>query len=102
MKKTFTTLVAAATIAGTLAMAATDASAQYRRGWGWGPGAALGILGGAIVAGAILATRPPGYVVYRDYDRPLYRGDCYWASRPVYDRRGRIVGYDGEPVQVCP
>lgn len=42
MKKTFTTLVAAATIAGTLAMSGTDASAQ-RRGWGWGPGIALGV-----------------------------------------------------------
>ncbi len=102
MKKTITTLVAAATIAGTLAMAATDASAQYRHGWGWGPGAALGILGGAIVAGAILATRPPGYVVYRGYDRPLSRGGCYWAGQPVYDARGRIIGWQGEPVQVCP
>jgi hypothetical protein len=101
MNKTFTTLVAAATIAGTLAMSATDASAQ-RRGWGWGPGLAAGIIGGAIITGAILATRPPGYVVYNGYDRPLYRGGCYWASQPVYDARGRIIGWQGEPVQVCP
>jgi hypothetical protein len=99
MKKTLTTLVAAATIAGSLAMSASDASAQRR---GFGPGIALGILGGAVIAGAILASRPPGYVEYRGYGRPVQRYGCYWAGEPVYDRRGRVVGWEGEPVQVCP
>jgi hypothetical protein len=27
---------------------------------------------------------------------------CYWASQPVYDGLGRVVGYMGRPVQVCP
>jgi hypothetical protein len=103
MKKTFTTLVAAATIAGTLAMSASDASAQWRRGgWGWGPGVALGVLGGAIIAGAILATRPPGYVVYNGYGQPVAHAGCYWAGQPVYNSRGRVIGWQGEPVQVCP
>jgi hypothetical protein len=102
MKKTLTALTAVALIAGTLAMAATDASAQRWRRGGWvGPAVGLGILGG-VVAGAILATRPPGYVVYEGYGRPVYRAGCYWASEPVYDRRGRIIGYTGDPVQVCP
>jgi hypothetical protein len=102
MKKTLTAVVAAAIIAGTLAMSATDASAQWRRGWGWGPGVAAGIIGGAIITGAILATRPPGYVVYPGYAQPVYRAGCYWASQPIYDARGRVIGYTGEPVQVCP
>jgi hypothetical protein len=102
MKKTLTALVAAATIAGTLAMATTDASAQWRRGWGWGPGVAAGIIGGAIITGAIIATRPPGYVVYQGYGQPVQGPGCYWASQPVYDYRGRVVGYSGDPVQVCP
>jgi len=103
MKKTLATLLAAATIAGTLAATATDASAQWRgRGWGWGPGVAAGVVGGAIIAGAIIASRPPGYVVYRGYGQPVYGPGCYWASQPVYDPRGRVVGYTGQPVQVCP
>jgi hypothetical protein len=104
MKKTLTALTAAAVIAGTLAMAATDASAQRwrHRHHGWvGPAVGLGILGG-IAAGAILASRPRGYVVYEGYGRPVYRAGCYWAAEPVYDRRGRVVGYTGEAVQICP
>jgi hypothetical protein len=103
MKKTLTGFLAVAAIAGTLAATVSDADAQWRRhGGGWGPGIGLGILGGAVIAGAILASRPPGYVVYRDYGQPVSRAGCYWASEPVYDRRGRVVGYTGDPVQVCP
>ncbi len=103
MKKTLATLLAAATIAVTLAATATDASAQWRgRGWGWGPGVAAGVVGGAIIAGAIIASRPPGYVVYRGYGQPVYGPGCYWASQPVYDRYGHVVGDTGQPVQVCP
>ena len=104
MKKTLTALAAAAVIAGTLAATATDADAQWRRrgGWGWGPGVAAGIIGGAIITGAILASRPRGYVVYEGYGQPVYGPGCYWASQPVYDRYGHVVGYSGQPVQVCP
>ena len=104
MKKTLTALSAAAIIAGTLAATATDADAQWRRrgGWGWGPGIAAGIIGGAIITGAILASRPRGYVVYEGYGQPVYGPGCYWASQPIYDRYGRVVGYTGQPVQVCP
>ena len=102
MKRTVTVLVAAATIAGTLAVSMSDADAQYRRRGGWGPGIAAGIIGGAIIGGAIIASQPRGYVVYENYPRPIYRAGCYWAAEPVYDRYGRVVGYTGEPVQVCP
>jgi len=101
MKKALTAIIAAATIAGTMSVSLTDASAQYRRGWGWGPGIAAGILGG-VVLGSILATRPRGYVVYEGYGRPVHHGGCYWASEPVYNARGHVVGYTGDPVQVCP
>jgi hypothetical protein len=101
----------------TLAATATDASAQWGRGWGpgWGwrggccwrgpgvgAGIAAGVVGGAIVAGAILATRPAGYVVYPGYAQPLSGPGCYWASQPILDPYGRVVGYTGRPVQVCP
>jgi hypothetical protein len=104
MKKPIVSLLMAATIAGALATSATDASAQWRRGWGrgWGPGIAAGVIGGAVVAGAIIASRPPGYVVYEGYAEPVSAPGCYWASQPIYDGAGRIAGYTGRPVQVCP
>src|SRR5215475_8468234 len=107
MKRTLACLLAAATIAATLAATTTDSSAQWRRGWGWrgggwGPGVAAGVVGGAVIAGAIIASRPPGYVVYPAYAQPVYGPGCYWASQPVYDGLGRVVGYTGRPVQVCP
>jgi hypothetical protein len=96
-------LLAAATIALTLTATATDVSAQWRRrGWGWGPGVAAGVIGGAVIAGAIIASRPQGYVVYPGYAQPMYGPGCYWASQPVHDVAGRVVGYTGRPVQVCP
>ena len=113
MKKTLTYLLAIATLAAAMAATATDASAQWRgrgggwhgggwRGSGWGPGVAAGVVGGAVIAGAIIASRPQGYVVYQGYSQPVYGPGCYWASEPVYDGLGRVVGYTGRPVQVCP
>ena len=104
MKKTLTALTAAAIITGSLAATATDASAQHwRRHHGWGPGAVVGgIIAGTIITGAILASRPRGYVVYDGYTQPVYGPGCYWASQPLYDRWGNVVGYSGRPVQVCP
>jgi hypothetical protein len=102
MKKTTVSLLGAATIVVMVAATATDASAWWQRGWGWGPGIAAGVIGGAVIAGAIIASRPPGYVVYEGYAQPVYAPGCYWASRPVYDGAGRVVGYTGRPVQVCP
>jgi BA14K-like protein len=102
MKKTIVSLLGAATIVALVAAPATDASAWWRGGWGWGPGIAAGVVGGAVIAGAIIASRPPGYVVYEGYGQPVYGPGCYWASRPIYDGAGRVVGYTGQPVQVCP
>lgn len=108
MKKSFAGLFAVAAIAGILVASTTNASAQWHgRGWGWrgpswGPGVAAGVVGGAIVAGAIIASMPPGYVVYPGYAQPVYASGCYWASQPIYDPAGRVVGYTGQPVQVCP
>jgi hypothetical protein len=99
-----TALVAAGIVAGTLVATVSEADAQWRRrgGWGWGPGVAAGIIGGAIITGAILASRPRGYVVYEGYSQPVYGAGCYWAAQPVYDPYGRVVGYTGQPVQICP
>ncbi len=99
MKKTLTAALAVATIAVALAGSTNDAAA-WRRGWGPG-GFIAGLVGGAIIAGAIMSTRPQGYVVYRGYPEPVRGPDCYWAAQPVYSPSGRVVGYTGRPVQVC-
>ena len=84
MKKAFTLVLATAAFAATVATTPNEAYAQR-----WlGPAIVGGIIGGAVIGG-ILATRPPGYVVYPGY------------AQPVYDRYGRVVGYSGQPVQVC-
>ena len=55
MKKTITALLAVATVAGSLSV--TPAMPARR----WGPGVAAGLIGGAIVGGAIAASRPYPY-----------------------------------------
>jgi hypothetical protein len=89
MKKTISALVAIAAISGSLA--ATPASAQR----GFGPGLAAGLIGGAIVGGAIASSRP-----------------AYAAPAPVYIDEGpscRLVrerfwdgyGWRHRRVEVC-
>jgi hypothetical protein len=77
MKKTLTALVAAATLAGALAIP-TDASAQRR----WrGAGPALGAFAAGAIIGGALASRPYyggyGYGGYGYYDG-------YYAAAPTY------------------
>src|SRR3974390_417041 len=99
MKKTLTALLAAAAIAGSLTVSGTEASAQGR---GFGPGLALGIFGGLVASSIILHSMRPGYAAYPGYAEPVYGPGCYWTRQAIYDRRGRIVGWTGEVVQVCP
>jgi len=95
MKRSVAALVAAATIAGSLVSVTPAARAHD----GVGVGIAAGLLGGAIVGGAIAASRP-----YPVYGEPVYvggppPGGCYWQRQRVWD------GYYGvwrvRPVQVC-
>ena len=108
MKRMLTMTVAAATVAVSLAASVGDASAQWRgRGWGWGPGIAAGILGGAIIGGAIANSRyyappPPGWAYYPAYREPVPEPDCYWARMPVYDGYGNVLSWRGRPRLVCP
>lgn len=103
MKKTLMALAAVATLA---ASTASPALAWHR---GWGPGLAAGVLGGAIIGGAI-ASRPyyygPGYYYgygpayypgyYAPYGGPV--GPCYWRRERFWNgyawhvRHVRICG----------
>jgi hypothetical protein len=81
-KKVVAVALAALTMAGTLALTSTEASAQWRRGYGWGPGAvAAGVVGG-LALGALAARPyyygPPGYYAYDNGP------DCYVTRRRVW------------------
>ncbi len=89
MKKTFAAFVAVATIAGSLA--ATPASAQR----GVGVGIAAGLLGGAIIGGAIASSRP-AYAA----PAPVYVDD-YPACRLVRERFWDGYGWRVRRVEVC-
>ena len=97
MKKTLMAVLAAATIAVSLAGSTNDASA-WRRGWR-GPAFFGGLAAGAIVAGAL--ARPyyygygygPGY-----YDGPAY----YYAPGPAYYYAPAPVEYEVYPTQPYP
>jgi hypothetical protein len=109
MRKVLTGLMGAALIAGSLAASATNADAQYRRGWGVGPAVGLGILGGVIVGSAIANSYGRQYVVepgWEPYAAYRVRGPVgcpggYWARRPVVDGYGNMVGYS-RPRFFCP
>jgi hypothetical protein len=94
MTKTIAALLAVASIAGSLTV--TPAKAND----GVGVGIAAGLLGGAIVGGAIAASRPAPYppapAYYDDVPPPPPAG-CYWEHRRYWDG----YGWADRPVRVC-
>ncbi len=98
MKKAMLTIAAAATIAVFTLGTLTPADAQRRNR---NAAIGLGILGAAVVGGAIIANSypryygpAPGYVVYDGYGAPApYDCPGYWTRRPRYDGYGNVVGY---------
>jgi hypothetical protein len=50
--------------------------ARRMEGWRLGIRAAAGIVGGLVIAGAIIASRPQGYVVHPGYAQPVYGPGC--------------------------
>jgi hypothetical protein len=116
MKKTITSVLAAATIAVALAGSVTDASAQ-RRGGAVAAGILGGFVAGAIVGSAVANSQPayvapaypayavqPGYVVYGGYaaGAPVGCPGGYWARQPkAYDRWGNVIAWS-RPRFFCP
>jgi hypothetical protein len=86
MKKSLLALAAVATLAVSMA------SPAYAWRGGWGPGIGLGILGGAIIGGAIASQNPyyygpgyaPGYYYGPGYDGGPY-GPCYVQRQRFWD-----------------
>ena len=88
MQKTFAALIAVTTLAGSLA--ATPASAQR----GVGVGIAAGLLGGAIIGGAIASSRP-AYAA----PAPVYVEEP--ACRLVRERFWDGYGWRMRRIEVC-
>ena len=61
----------------------------------WGPGVAAGVIGGAVIAGAIIASRPRGYVVYPGYAEPVYDPGATGHRSHSMTVMVRVVGYTG-------
>jgi hypothetical protein len=108
MKTTMTAIAAAGVFALAAVSIPSDAQAQCR-GAGCGAAIGLGILGGAIIGGAIANSAypaygvQPGYYPYAGYAAP-YPVGCpggYWARRPLVDQWGNVVGYS-RPRFFCP
>lgn len=92
MKKTIGAFLAIATIAGSLVSIAPPAKAHD----GLGVGLAAGLLGGAIVGGAIASSRPAyGGPVYVEEGPPPPR--CYWRHRRYWDGFEWVI----RPVRIC-
>lgn len=99
MKKTFAALVAAATIAGALVTAMPAAQAQHyhhHHGHGGGAGLAAGLIGGAIIGGAIAASRP-AYAA----PAPVYVDDYPPSCRLVRERFWDGYGWSYRRVEIC-
>jgi hypothetical protein len=93
MKKTFTALVAVATMAGSLVSVAPSARADNGR---IAAGVAGGLIGGALIGGAIAASRPaPVYVA----PGPVYVEEP--GCRLVRERFWDGYGWRVRRVQVC-
>jgi hypothetical protein len=108
MRLTMTAVAAAGVLALASVSVTNDAQAQCR-GCGFGLGLGAGLLGGAIIGGAIANSAypayavAPGYVPYAAYAAPVPVA-CpggYWARRPLVDQYGNVVGYS-RPRFFCP
>lgn len=88
-------IMIASGLAAGLALTAAPASAWDRGGIGPGGAAALGVLGGLAVGGAIAANNNayyPGRPVYVAPPRPVYvESECYVQRRRYVDEFGDVV-----------
>jgi hypothetical protein len=95
MNKTIAALVAVTTIAGSLVSVTPPAKAGDGN---VAAGVAAGLLGGAIVGGAIASQRPAyGGPVYVAEPPPPAPYGCYWQRQRYWDGYGWVV----RPVRVC-
>jgi hypothetical protein len=93
-KKTLTATIGAIAFAAAFAASSAPASAGWHGNRGLGIGLGVGLLGAAIVGGAIASSQPT-------YAAPAYGygGGCEIQRRPIRNGWGEVVGF--RPVRVC-
>ncbi len=89
-RKTLAATAGALALAATFAVSSTPASAGWKYHHHHGGALAVGLLGAAIVGGAIASQSA--------YAAPAY--GCEIRQRPIYNAWGDVVGYR-RPVRVC-
>ena len=88
VRKLLTVSVLAATLAGASLAATGTAEARYGRGGAFAAGAAVGLLGGALLAAPAYGygygyAPGPGY-----YEPAYYAPACFWQKQRWYDAYG--------------
>ena len=95
MKRLIAASLALATVAGGLAMSTDSASAREGRRGAFAAGAAAGVVGGALLGGALAQPRPAYGYEQQDY-YPQRR--CHFERRRVQDEYGY---WRSQRVRVC-
>jgi hypothetical protein len=100
MRKFVTGALALSMVVGTLAVTTETASARYGRNGAFVGGAVAGLVGGALLGGALnqgYAAQPQYY--YEPEPQPVYVPRCYYQNRRI--RNTYDYGYHIERVRVC-
>jgi len=84
LKKVLAASVLAATLAGATLASTGTAEARWSRGGAFAAGAAVGVLGGALLAAPAYAAPAPYYGPAPVY----YEPSCYWTKQRWYDAYG--------------
>jgi len=99
VRKFITSALVLATVAGTLALTTEAASARNGRGGAFAAGAIAGVVGGALLGGALNQPRYYEDPQYYYEPEPVYVPRCYYQNRRV--RNLYDYGYHIERVRVC-
>ena len=97
MKRLIAAAMIAATAAGSLAMTTDSASAREGRKGAFVAGAAAGVVGGALLGGALAQPRERPYYGYEQQDYAPQRR-CHFERRRVQDEDGY---WRSQRVRVC-
>jgi hypothetical protein len=93
IRKFFAASILAVTLAGVSLASTGTAEARWGRGGAFAAGAAVGLLGGALLAAPAYGYGP-GY-----YAPAYYEPACFWRKQRVYDAYGYPAGW--RRVRIC-
>jgi hypothetical protein len=89
IRKIFIASVLGSTLAAASLGTTSTAEARWGRGGAFAAGAAVGVLGGALLAAPAYGYGP-GYYAPAYYEPGYYGPACFWQKERWYDRYGRL------------